>query len=67
MNYYLINAIGLADTAFQSVAPWSSKEPDKRGSQWPSMGTWPTQDQLWLGPLSEETENGGSGTLDVSA
>ena len=33
MNDYLINAIGLARTAFQSMAPWSSKAPNERGSQ----------------------------------
>lgn len=44
MNYYLINAIGLANAAFQSMAPWSSKEPNKRASQ---KGTcWLSQDQL---------------------
>lgn len=34
MNDYLINGIGLSDTAFWSVAPRSSKKPNKKDSWW---------------------------------
>lgn len=44
MNYYLINAIGLAKAAFQSMAPWSSKGPNKRASQ--KGPCWLSQDQV---------------------
>lgn len=34
MNDYLINGIGLSDTAFRSVALRSSKKPNKKDSWW---------------------------------
>lgn len=68
MNYYLINAIGLANTALQTMALWSSNEPDKRGSQkWGLAGSPRTssgwacslrkQKMVALGPLTSQPES----------
>lgn len=54
MNYYLINAIGLASTAFQ--APRSPKSLTRGVLGHRGGDLWPSQHQLWMGPLSEKTE-----------